>query len=187
MMNTPKISILVPVYNVEKYLQRCVDSVLAQDFTNWEMILVDDVTLTVVWMCDAFTAKDTRIKVIHQENRGAHAARKAGFEHAKGEYLVFLDPDDYLLPKALSSLYAKAIESKYDIVKGANLRVRNNGTSSIETPILSGKEIVGEENYLFALLSYHILPYLWGAFTERHYFLKKYSSLRQTYPSEKTG
>lgn len=75
---------------------------------------------------------------------------------------MFLDPDDYLLPKALSSLYAKAIESKYDIVKGANLRVRNNGTSSIETPILSGKEIVGEENYLFALLSYHILPYLWG-------------------------
>ena len=147
MMNTPKISILVPVYNVEKYLQRCVDSVLAQDFTNWEMILVDDGSPDrCPQMCDAFTAKDTRIKVIHQENRGAHAARKAGFEHAKGEYLVFLDPDDYLLPKALSSLYAKAIESKYDIVKGANLRVRNNGTSSIETPILSGKEIVGEEN-----------------------------------------
>lgn len=65
---------------------------------------------------------------------------------------------------------------KYDIVKGANLRVRNNGTSSIETPILSGKEIVGEENYLFALLSYHILPYLWGAFTERHYFEEIFKS-----------
>ena len=100
MMNTPKISILVPVYNVEKYLQRCVDSVLAQDFTNWEMILVDDGSPDrCPQMCDAFTAKDTRIKVIHQENRGAHAARKAGFEHAKGEYLVFLDPDDYLLLK----------------------------------------------------------------------------------------
>lgn len=171
MMNTPKISILVPVYNVEKYLQRCVDSVLAQDFTNWEMILVDDGSPDrCPQMCDAFTAKDTRIKVIHQENRGAHAARKAGFEHAKGEYLVFLDPDDYLLPKALSSLYAKAIESKYDIVKGANLRVRNNGTSSIETPILSGKEIVGEENYLFALLSYHILPYLWGGIYRKTLF-----------------
>lgn len=83
------------------------------------MILVDDGSPDrCPQMCDAFTAKDTRIKVIHQENRGAHAARKAGFEHAKGEYLVFLDPDDYLLPKALSSLYAKAIESKYDIVKG---------------------------------------------------------------------
>ena len=65
MMNTPKISILVPVYNVEKYLQRCVDSVLAQDFTNWEMILVDDGSPDrCPQMCDAFTAKDTRIKVI---------------------------------------------------------------------------------------------------------------------------
>jgi len=171
MMNTPKISILVPVYNVEKYLQRCVDSVLAQDFTDWEMILVDDGSPDrCPQICDEYAQQDERIKVVHQKNGGAHAARKAGFEHSQGKYLVFLDPDDYLLPKALSSLYAIAIEGKYDIVKGANLRVRNNGTSSIEAPILSGKEIIEEENYLFALLSYHILPYLWGGIYRKTLF-----------------
>lgn len=90
MMNTPKISILVPVYNVEKYLQRCVDSVLAQDFTNWEMILVDDGSPDrCPQMCDAFTAKDTRIKVIHQENRGAHAHERPDLNMPKGNIWCF--------------------------------------------------------------------------------------------------
>ena len=109
MMNTPKISILVPVYNVEKYLQRCVDSVLAQDFTNWEMILVDDGSPDrCPQMCDAFTAKDTRIKVIHQENRGAHAARKASLNMPKGIFGVL---DQMIISYlSLKFIICKAIE-----------------------------------------------------------------------------
>lgn len=167
----PKISILVPIYNVEPYLKRCIDSVLAQDFTDWEMILVDDGSPDrCPEICDEYARKDARIQVIHKENGGLVSARLAGWKKAQAEYIIHLDSDDYLMPVALSALYNKAVEGNYDIVKGTNLRVLENGVSSMESTLLSGHEISGEENYLSALLSYQIPPYLWGGIYRKTLF-----------------
>ena len=93
----PTISIIVPVYNVEPYLRRCVDSILAQTFTDFELILVDDGSPDNCGaICDEYAEKDSRIHVIHQENGGLSAARNAGIDYAHGEYLCFVDSDDLL-------------------------------------------------------------------------------------------
>lgn len=94
---SPKISIIVPVYNVEKYIQRCLDSIATQTFANWECVLVDDGTPDSSGkICDEYAEKDGRFKVIHKENGGVSSARNAGLDVAKGEYICFCDSDDWL-------------------------------------------------------------------------------------------
>lgn len=101
----PKISVIVPVYRVEDHLNRCVSSVLAQTFVDFELILVDDGSPDKCpEMCDAWAEKDNRIKVIHKENGGLSDARNAGLDIAEGEYISFLDSDDYLHPEMLRAL-----------------------------------------------------------------------------------
>ena len=168
-MKNIKISILVPVYNVEQYLPRCIESVLTQDFQDWEMILVDDGSPDKCpQICDEYAEKDNRIKVIHKSNGGANSARLTGFEMSQGIYLMFLDSDDYLLPKALSILYNK-IEEGYAIVKGNDLRF-NGDWNKIEKPRSTGKEIFGHKEYLKSVLNYDVLPYLWGGLYKRDLF-----------------
>lgn len=104
------VSIITPVYNAEKYLDDCVQSVLKQDYSHWELILVDDGSSdTSPSMCDAYVTRDVRIRVIHQENAGPGAARNKGMEAAKGDYLCFLDSDDYLTSNGISGLVAGAL------------------------------------------------------------------------------
>lgn len=91
------ISVIIPVYKVEKYLCRCVDSVLEQTYTNMEIILVDDGSPdNCPVMCDEYARQDSRVKVIHQENAGLSGARNAGIDMAQGQWLAFMDSDDYL-------------------------------------------------------------------------------------------
>lgn len=91
-----KFSVIVPVYNVEKYLHKCVDSILDQNFKDFELILVDDgSTDNSPQICDEYEKKDDRVKVIHKENGGASSARNVGITEAKGDYLLFIDSDDY--------------------------------------------------------------------------------------------
>lgn len=93
----PLISVIVPVYNVEQYLARCVDSILAQTYSDLEIILVDDGARDASGtICDAYAAKDDRIRVIHKENGGLSSARNAGIDAALGEYLAFVDSDDWI-------------------------------------------------------------------------------------------
>lgn len=93
---SPKISVIIPVYNVEKYLSECVNSVLVQDFQNYEMILVDDgSTDNSGKICDEYASKYSQIKVIHKENGGLSDARNFGIKEAQGDYLMFLDSDDF--------------------------------------------------------------------------------------------
>lgn len=100
MDNVAKISVIVPVYNVEKYLDRCVQSIVDQTYTNLEIILVDDGSPdNCPAMCDAWAEKDSRIKVIHKENGGGGAARNEGLKIAAGEYIAFVDSDDYISPR----------------------------------------------------------------------------------------
>lgn len=111
------ISVVIPVYNVEKYLAECVDSVLGQTYQDYEIILVDDgATDSSGAMCDEYAQKDARIRVIHQPNGGLSAARNSGLKAAQGEYIYFLDSDDYIEPTALADLVATAQQEQADVV-----------------------------------------------------------------------
>lgn len=113
----PKVSIIVPVYKVENYLSQCIDSILGQTFTDWECILVDDGSPDGSGViCDEYAQKDTRIHVIHKENRGVSAARNTGLSAAQGEYIYFIDSDDYVEREALELLLSKAKQSEADIM-----------------------------------------------------------------------
>ena len=104
-MNSQKVSIIVPVYNVEKYLNRCVESIVKQTYTNLEIILVDDGSPdNCPAMCDAWAERDSRIKVIHKENGGVSSARNIGIDNADGDYISFVDSDDYVENNFISSL-----------------------------------------------------------------------------------
>ena len=112
----PKISIIVPVYNVEKYLEKCVRSILAQTFTDFELILVDDGSPDSSGaMCDQFAEQDQRVKVIHKENGGLSDARNAGIEIATGEYLGFVDSDDYIADDMYELLYTNIVKEDADL------------------------------------------------------------------------
>ena len=100
-----KVSIIIPVYNVEKYLQRCIESVLQQTYKDIEVVLVDDgSTDNSGNNCDLWSEKDKRIKVIHKVNGGLSSARNAGCRVATGDYILFLDSDDYLSSDCVSKL-----------------------------------------------------------------------------------
>lgn len=104
--NIPEISIIVPVYNVEEYLQRCVESILAQTFDDFEIILVDDgSTDSSSELCDAFKEKDSRIRVLHKRNGGLSDARNKGIEISYGKYITFVDSDDWVAEDFLEVLY----------------------------------------------------------------------------------
>ena len=111
------ISIIVPVYNVEKYLDRCVTSIVNQTYRNLEIILVDDGSPDQCpQMCDAWAKMDPRIQVIHKVNQGLGMARNTGIEHATGKYLCFFDSDDYVDTKTIEKAYGAAIKTHSDIV-----------------------------------------------------------------------
>lgn len=105
MNKIPIISIIVPVYNVEQYLPRCIDSILSQSFTDFELLLIDDGSKDKSGaICDEYAAKDSRIRVFHKENGGVSSARNIGLDNAKGDWITFVDGDDLLLPKALTNI-----------------------------------------------------------------------------------
>ena len=110
-------SVIVPIYNIEKYLSRCIDSALAQTFTDFELILVDDGSPdNCPKICDEYALKDSRIKVIHKENGGLVSARQAGIKQAKGDYIFHLDGDDAVCEDALESAYKIINEFHPDII-----------------------------------------------------------------------
>lgn len=117
MENKPKISIIIPVYNAEKYLERCMKSVYAQTFRDYEIILVNDgSTDNSAAICKQYRDDDPRVTYIEKENGGAGSARNAGMDAAKGEYLAFPDADDWFEPQMYEELYALAESGDYDMV-----------------------------------------------------------------------
>ena len=112
-----EVSMIVPVYQVEKYIAQCIESVLNQTFKDFELILIDDGSKDQSGsICDLYAAKDDRILVIHTENRGAAAARNVGLDHASGRYITFLDGDDYLDEHMIARMYEEIEHSEYDMV-----------------------------------------------------------------------
>lgn len=119
-MDNPKISVIIPVYNVEPYLRRCLDSVIRQTYTNLEIILVDDgSTDGSSAVCDEYKEKDSRILVIHKENGGVSSARNAGLEMATGEWIGFVDSDDWVETDMYEYLYELAKEHETDVAQCA--------------------------------------------------------------------
>lgn len=113
----PKVSIIVPVYKAEAYLHRCVDSIIVQTFTDWELLLIDDGSPDRCGeICDEYARKDTRIRVIHKENGGVSSARQRGLDESIGEYTIHADPDDWVEPTMLAEMYQKAKIEDADIV-----------------------------------------------------------------------
>lgn len=118
----PKISIIVPVYKVEPYIHKCVDSILNQTFKDFEVILVDDGSPDNCGkICDEYAKKDERIKVIHKENRGLSSARNAGLDIARGEYIGFVDSDDYIESDMYEILYNVIQNNQCDIVSCSSI------------------------------------------------------------------
>lgn len=131
-----KLSVIVPIYNVEAYLPQCVDSILAQTFTDFELILVDDGSPDrCPKLCDTYAAKDPRITVIHKENAGVSAARNTGLDHATGEFVTFVDGDDYLQPRWFEHLVTHQQESGADSVIGRCTDVYEETGTCVESAI----------------------------------------------------
>lgn len=116
-MNTPLISLIIPVYRVESYLEKCLDSILNQTYHNLEIIIVDDGSPDNCGViCDKYASTDSRIQVIHQENAGISSARNRGLDIAKGEFILFVDSDDWIEPETCEYLLNLACERQADIV-----------------------------------------------------------------------
>lgn len=117
MATEPLVSVIVPVYNVERYLPECLDSICGQSYPNLEILLVDDgATDSSGLICERYAAQDSRIQVIHQENQGAAIAKNTGLDAASGEFVWMVDADDYLDPGALALLLQQQRESNADVV-----------------------------------------------------------------------
>lgn len=114
----PFLSVVIPVYNVSSYLRKCVDSVLTQDLDNYEIILVDDGSLdSSTQICDDYASKYSQIRVIHQSNGGLSVARNTGINAARGEYICFIDSDDYWEPNVLGALMNQIKEENLDVLR----------------------------------------------------------------------
>lgn len=139
------ISIIVPIYNVEQYLPRCIDSLIRQTYRNIEIILVDDGSPDSCGeICEEYSKKDNRIKVIHKQNGGLSDARNAGLDIAQGDYLLFVDSDDWIEDETCETVLKFAIENKADIVPFGIAKVYENGTKKIQ-PIKLQKEVASAE------------------------------------------
>lgn len=146
-MENTLVTVVVPVYHVETYLDRCVESIVSQTYRNLEIILVDDGSPDrCPQMCDEWAKKDSRIRVIHKENQGLGMARNTGIRHAKGKYICFFDSDDYAAPHAIEEACAWAQRECADIVLYGMNRVDASGcVMEKEPPKGRAKVYEGEE------------------------------------------
>ena len=151
-MDKPKISIIVPVYKVEHYLKQCLDSIKAQTFTDWECILVDDGSPdSSPAICDEYSSMDSRFKTIHKTNGGLSSARNAGIRIAQGEFIGFIDSDDWIEPGMFQLLYDLITEYDADIAQVGYIK-EFIGRQSVKhlvnkTKVISGKEAMREVSF----------------------------------------
>lgn len=150
----PKISIIVPIYNVEKYLDRCMQTLINQTLQDIEIIMVDDGSPdNCPKLCDEYAQKDNRIKVIHKKNGGLSDARNAGLNIATGEYVAFIDSDDFTSINAYEKLYNVAIKDNYDIVFAGF--VRHDKEGNIIKCFTYNREYIGKDiNYFLSDMLY---------------------------------
>lgn len=177
MNSNPLISIIIPVYNVEDYIRQCLDSILAQTYTNFEAILVDDGSRDCSGrICDEYAEKDSRFVVVHKDNEGVAKARITAFEHSKGELITFIDSDDYVSPLYLEKLSKPIIEEDADMVS-CDFYYDKSGKISESTGFLTGiyegeklKDFIA--NHFFndkTVRNYGIPCFLWTKMIKRKF------------------
>lgn len=179
-MNNPLISIIVPVYNVEKYLRPCLDSILSQTYTNWEAILVDDGSKDNSGrICDEYAQKDQRFIVVHKENAGVAQARITGFENSKGDLITFVDADDTIDPEYLGKLSLPIIMDGADMVSCDYYKVENGKKKSRPSKLIGTFEneqitdfIAHHYFYNKETEGYGMTCFIWSKVVKREYVLK---------------
>ena len=155
-MKNDMISIIIPIYNVEKYLEKCLDSILNQTYKNLEIILIDDgSTDNSPNICNSYCEKDKRIKIIHKNNEGVSSARNKGIELSKGKYIVFIDSDDYVSNEHIEVLYDCIISNNVDLVISNLIDISEDGiilnNEEKESFLMNKdqclKELLSEDNF----------------------------------------
>lgn len=151
-MTSPAISIIVPVYKAESYLERCINSIVSQSFTDWELLLVDDGSPDNSGLiCDNYADKDSRIRAIHKNNGGVSSAREAGISAATGYFSIHVDPDDWIEPNMLATLFQKAEETGADIIVCDLLLDYGKYSTVLEQSVVSKdiflKRLLGQERH----------------------------------------
>ena len=162
MNSQPKISVIVPVYKTEGLLDRCVESIVGQTYKNLEIILVDDGSPdNCPAMCDEWAEKDSRIRVIHKENGGVSSARNAALDIATGDYIGFVDSDDWIEPEMYSSLIQKISESGKNIALCSYYAVEISG-ERYECRCVVDKEVLDKDDYFRFIVLGGDGGYIWN-------------------------
>lgn len=159
-----KISIIVPVYQVEKYIGQCIESIINQTFKNFELILIDDGSKDKSGnICDEYAKRDKRIHVVHTENKGAASARNKGLDLATGEYIAFVDGDDYLAENMLDKLYKVITQENCDVVVCDFLNLHRNQKKDFILE-LSDRKVTGKEvlSHLKNQKNYGVWTIVWN-------------------------
>lgn len=163
-MNNSLISIIVPIYKAQQTIHRCIDSLLAQTYPNFELILIDDGSPDRCGLiCDEYAAKDERIVVVHQQNRGVATARQRGIDLLRGAYFIYCDPDDWAEPEMLEQLWKKAQEVEADLVWCDFYSDDEKGTHYVSQDI--GSEM--NDDFVDALANARIMGVLWNKLINR--------------------
>lgn len=127
-----KVSVIVPIYNVERFLPQCLDSIICQSHTDLDIVLVDDgSTDASARIADDYAARDSRVRTIHKKNEGVSTARNVGIEAAKGEYICFVDGDDYVMPDYVEYMLDVAVKNN------ANVALTTRMYSTFDTTVLT--------------------------------------------------
>ena len=190
MSKTETVSVIIPVYNCEKYLRRCIDSVRAQTYSDLDIILIDDgSTDSSAEICDEYEKQDKRIRVIHQENGGLSVARNTGLDVADSDYYVFLDSDDEMMPVMVETLWHVMHKTGADISQCGTIWISNDEAERIQrtaelNPSDLGNIKVYEGRDRFTILGYYSETWLdWVVQWNKLYRKKIFDNLR--YPSGK--
>lgn len=152
--NMPKVSIIVPVYKAEKYLNRCIDSILAQTFTDWELLLIDDGSPDRSGdICDEYAKKDIRIRVFHKKNGGVSSARNLGLYNVQGEYVTFVDSDDWIDVNTLNVCFSQIEIYDLDILQFSYTRNERKlgNVLDFESHVCTLKDYINEKKLLLCV------------------------------------
>ncbi len=186
-MNNVKITAIMPVYGVEKFVGKCIESLQAQTFQDWELIAVDDGTPDRSGeICDAYAAKDPRITVIHKENGGAPSARNVAIPKAKGEYLYFVDSDDWAEPTMFEDMYRAATENNAQlVVAGYYIDTYYSDTEYYtQQQVLPAKVFASQQEFrenAYKMFDKNLLYTPWNKLFSKQYILDNDIRFRQTF------
>ena len=170
-----KISVIIPIYNTEKYLERCLDSAINQTFKDIEIILINDGSIDNSYkICQKYQKKDSRIRLFNQENRGQGFARNFGIIQSKSDFIFFLDSDDFIEPDTIEQLYNQVIFDKSDIVIGGWEKVNEDLTQIIKTNPAIDVDVLNSKNRVSYIFSFQFTYVACGILINKKKFLDNF-------------